>query len=74
MKAKLKGKITNIIRTDTDTEVHVEFDGKAEHKSIDARKASMKSVLSLKSLVADDLRFGATITIFITDEETPPVE
>lgn len=74
MRAKLKGKITEMYRTDDSVRVQLKFDGKADSKSVDARKASMTATLLLKTLVADELKLGSTITVLITDEETPQIE
>jgi hypothetical protein len=71
MKAELMGKIVSTVRTDTGVDVSLEFSGSNDHKSIDARKTTMKAVLSLKSLVADELKLGSWITVRITDEFPP---
>lgn len=68
MKASLKGKITSIVRTDADVNVSIEFDGKNDHKSIDARKTTMKANLILKALVAEELKLGSIISVTLTDE------
>jgi hypothetical protein len=69
MKATLKGRITRVLRDDDGTtSLSIETKGKVEETVISAKEALFQGELNLKSLVADQLKIGATITITVTDE------
>lgn len=69
MKATLKGRITKVFRQeDGTTNLTLETRGKVADTTISAKEALFQGELNLKSLVADQLKLGATITITVTDE------
>ena len=70
MKAKLKAKITNFDKTDGKTILSIQGFGKTETNNINAQETVLNGTLTLKSLIADQMRLGATITIIVSDEET----
>lgn len=69
MKAKLSGKIAALEKGEGDTTIVFEADGKVDTRNIAAQPTSVHATLTLKSMIADQMRIGATITLTISDEE-----
>ena len=72
MKAKLKAKILSVEKAGAnsgDTRISLESTGKVQTSNISAQDISLVGSLKLKSLIANEMRLGATITITISDEE-----
>jgi len=70
MKATLKGKILNADRIGGNVKLQIEAGGKVVTTNIAAQEAAMSGIITLKGLVADQLKFGASLTITISDEES----
>jgi len=72
MKAKLTGKIkaTQAMK-DGQVNLAITFKGKADAKSIDAKEIEVDANITLKQLIANDMKIGSTFTMYITDEEAP---
>lgn len=69
MKAKLTGKIVSLEKVEGDTLMVLEVDGKVDTRNIAAQKTSMHATLTIKSMIADQMKIGALITIAISDED-----
>ena len=70
MKIKLRSKIDSAVRGSNSTVISITGIGKVETNNINAQEASLAGTLSLKSLIADKLSLGSTLTIIVTDEDT----
>lgn len=73
MRAKVKTKINSIQRlSDGSAIISIEAatPGKVETKAMNAKEIFFKGEISLRQLVADDIKIGAVITITLTDEES----
>lgn len=75
MKAKLNGKITSVTNADGDATITFESTGKVDRSGTgvmapDARKTSLNGTVTLKAVVANEIKIGAVITVTITDEES----
>jgi len=73
MKAKLKGQITSIDKSNGIATLSVTAAGKVETTNISAQETSLGGVFKLKTLVADRMRIGAVLTITVSDEEEDQV-
>ena len=69
MKAKFTGKLVSLEKGEGDTTMVFEADGKVDTRNIAAQPASIHTTLTLKSLVADHMKIGATMTVTVSDEE-----
>lgn len=74
MHTKLSGKILSMKRNElsTGTTIELAFDMQgsvADANIVAGKDARLTGVLHLKPIVADKLNIGATITIFISDED-----
>ena len=70
MKAKLSGKIVSLEKVEGDTLMVLEADGKVDTRNITAQPTSAHVTLTIKSMIADQMKIGASITITFSDEET----
>jgi len=70
MKTVLKGKILSADRVGGNVKLSIVSDGKVLTTNIAAQEAALSGILTLKGLVADQLKLGATLTITVSDEET----
>lgn len=69
MKAKLTGKILNVDISQGEARLSIEATGKVETRNISAQEVTFNGNIRMKSLIANDMKIGATITITISDEE-----
>lgn len=74
MRAKLNGKIISVQSGDGDCVITFESAGKVDRDGTgvmapDARKTTLNGTVTLKAVVANELKIGAVITVTITDEE-----
>jgi hypothetical protein len=70
MKAKIKTKIVGFNKSDGNILLALTGEGRTETANINAQWASLNGTLTLRSLIADKISLGATITITVSDEET----
>lgn len=75
MKAKLSGRIISVTNADGDAVITFESTGKVDRSGTgvmapDARKTTLNGTVSLKAVVANEMKIGAVITVTITDEES----
>ncbi len=69
MKVKLQGRATNIKRGDEFTEVTLAFQGKVLNtRFIVAKETTMQVELKIKSVIADEIKFGSLFTVTLDDE------
>lgn len=74
MKATLKGKITAVNKPEEgDVEITFVSTGKVERGSgpmdPSARQLKLNGSMTLKQVIANDLKLGAVLTITVSDEE-----
>ncbi len=70
MKAKLKAKILEISKdSNGNTILALQAEGKVDTRLQNAQFTHFAGRLSLKEVIANEMKIGATITISITDEE-----
>jgi hypothetical protein len=69
MKIKLKGNISQVDRISGTAKITLNLEGNAETTSLEAKKVSMKCVLLLKTLVADEVKLGSVIYVTVSDSE-----
>ena len=69
MKANLTGKIVSLEKSEGDTTIVFEADGKVDTRNIAAQPTSLHATLTIKSMIADQMKIGATITVTISDED-----
>lgn len=70
MRAKLKGKILGIkYNADGEVALDVEAKGKVETPNIAAQTIMWHGALRLKSIITNEMKIGAIITINVSDEE-----
>lgn len=74
MKAALKAKITKVDKVDGNTYLQLEAVGKMETPNrVLSHETSFSGSLKLKSVIADQMKIGAIITISISDEDIESV-
>jgi len=71
MKAKLRGKINSVDKSNGVATLSITADGKVERAGLASQETSFGGVLKLRGLVADQMKIGAVLTITVSDEETP---
>ena len=73
MKATLKGKIVSVKNVDGDAEITFQTDGKVDKAGgrVDpsARKMKLGGTMSMKAVIANEMKIGAVITIHVSDED-----
>lgn len=73
MRASFKGKISKILREEEggagNVQIQLDLKGKVDTKAVNAKDASLALSLSLKPLIADEIKIGSTITVWLTDED-----
>lgn len=69
MKIKLQGKISEM-RKDSNGNVTLSLttNGKVETHLLNAKDATMSSILIIKGVIADDIKLGSTLTVTVSDE------
>ena len=74
MKANLKGKIVGLVVEKGEVLINLELAGKADSRSPEARPLEMSGTLKLKQLIANEMKLGSIISVYLTDEETPKID
>lgn len=69
MKATFKGSIHSIERGESMTNVKVDLKGKVDSNLISAQESYLKANLVVKTIVADQLKVGATLIFTVSDED-----
>lgn len=69
MKAKLTGKITTVSKCQNIVNITASFTGVVIDAPPNAKEISFEAAMSLKPLIADQLKIGSTLTIIVSDEE-----
>lgn len=73
MKARLQGRILSVTNKDGDAEIVFETAGKVQKGqgpiAPQARETSLKGTVTLKAVVANEMKIGSVITVSISDEE-----
>lgn len=73
MKAKLQGRIVSVSNKDGDAVVAFESTGKVQKGqgplAPSARETTLSGSVTLKAVVANEMKIGAVITVTISDEE-----
>lgn len=73
MRAKAKVKITDTHRFPTG-EVQIKFEtltpGKVDTRAMNAQDITLSGEFTVRALIAEQMKIGATISISLTDEET----
>ena len=71
MKTVLTGRITSATELrDGDHNLTIEAMGKVQTSNIASQVASLQGTFKVKSLVASQMKIGATLTIIVTDENS----
>ena len=70
MKAKLSGRIVSLEKVEGDTLMVLETNGKVDTRNITAQPTSAHITLTVKSMIADQMKIGGVITVTLSDEET----
>lgn len=75
MKSRLQGRIVSVKNTDGDAEITFQSAGKVDKAgrgviAPSARETTLSGTMTLKAVVANEMKIGAVITITISDEET----
>lgn len=69
MKATFKGQVYQIDRKQDWTKLHLDVKGKVDTRLVTAQEAELDALVMIKTLVADNMKVGSSITITISDEE-----
>lgn len=72
MKSKLTGKIVSVKKDKDGGNALLEIattTGKVDTRNVTAQETSLTMTLTVKSMVADEMKIGAVLTITISDEE-----
>lgn len=72
MKSILQGKIVSTKNEQGTVTLEIVAKGKVETLAINAKEVTMSSVMTLKSLITDNMKIGAVLYITVSDEN--PVE
>jgi hypothetical protein len=70
MKSKLSGIITSLKKEGGNTVISLTSSGKVDTANISAQEISFEGILKLKTIIANQMKIGAVISINITDEKT----
>lgn len=72
MKAKLTGKIVSVKKEQDGGNTLLEVattSGKVDTRNVTAQDCSVNGTITLKSMIANEMKIGATLTITISDED-----
>lgn len=70
MKATFKGQVFKIDREKSGfVKLHLDLKGKVDTRLVTAQDAELDALVMVKTIVADTMKIGSTITITVSDEE-----
>lgn len=79
MKIKLTGPITSMDRIETPiagkvVKIRFSIEGKVDGKTLASKEAQLDATLTLKPIVANELKLGALLNVVISDDGTETVD